>query len=85
MYENDCLLVSRGLYCAGPVTTAGCGARCPGCNVVCIGCRGPVTESNLASLQKILEQKGLKADEIQRKLRTFAAPAMDRNAQGGLG
>jgi coenzyme F420-reducing hydrogenase gamma subunit len=84
MNESDCLLVSRGLPCAGPVTTAGCGARCPGYNVVCIGCRGPVEECNIISLQKILEEKELKAAEIKRKLRTFAAPALDRNERGGL-
>ncbi|MGA2263618.1 MAG: hypothetical protein ABSH28_19550, partial [Acidobacteriota bacterium] len=83
MIENDCLLVSRGLPCAGPVTTAGCGARCPQYNVVCIGCRGPVEECNITSLQKILVEKALRASEIKRKLRTFAAPALDRKEQGG--
>ncbi len=84
MKENDCLLVSRGLPCAGPVTTAGCGARCPAYDVVCIGCRGPVDEANITSLEKILVEKQLHEVEIKRKLRTFAAPAMDRAAKGGL-
>ncbi|MGD0309895.1 MAG: NADH:ubiquinone oxidoreductase [Acidobacteriota bacterium] len=84
MNENDCLLISRGLPCAGPITSAGCGARCPGYNVVCIGCRGPVEECNIMSLQKILEAKELKAAEIRCKLRTFAAPALDRTERGGL-
>ncbi len=84
MNENDCLLVSRGLPCAGPVTAAGCDARCPGYNQVCIGCRGPVEESNFESLQKIFLEKELRAAEIRRKLRTFAAPALDRNTPGGL-
>lgn len=83
MHENDCLLVSRNLPCAGPVTTAGCGARCPGYNVVCIGCRGPVDESNMTSLHNIFIEKELKAADIRRKLRTFAAPVLDRNGQGG--
>jgi len=84
MKENDCLLIARGLPCAGPVTVAGCGARCPGYRVACIGCRGPVEESNIESLQKILVEKELRAEEISRKLRTFAAPTLDRNRQGGL-
>jgi sulfhydrogenase subunit delta len=84
MNENDCLLISRGLPCAGPVTTAGCGARCPGYNVVCIGCRGPVEESNLSSIEKIFTQKEVSELDVRRKLRTFAAPALDRNAHGGL-
>ena len=82
MNENDCLLISRGLPCAGPVTTAGCGARCPGYNVACIGCRGPVDESNVASIARILTQKGVSELDVRRKLRTFAAPAIDRNLQG---
>ncbi len=84
MNENDCLLLSRGLPCAGPVTTAGCGARCPGYNVACIGCRGPVEESNLASIEKILMQRDVSELDVRRKLRTFAAPAIDRNTHGGL-
>jgi coenzyme F420-reducing hydrogenase gamma subunit len=84
MNENDCLLLSRGLPCAGPVTAAGCGARCPNLNVACIGCRGPVEEANYGSLAKILLEKQLKADEIRRKLRTFAAPVLDGRQNGGL-
>ncbi len=83
MSENDCLLVSKGIPCAGPVTTAGCGARCPGYNVGCIGCRGPVEEANNTSLEKILVAKNLHADQIRRKLRTFAAPAIDMSEKGG--
>jgi sulfhydrogenase subunit delta len=84
MNENDCLLLSRGMACAGPVTTAGCGARCPGYNVVCIGCRGPVEESNMASIEKIFAQKEVAESDIRRKLRTFAAPVLDRHTNGGM-
>ena len=84
MNENDCLLVNRGLPCAGPVTVAGCGARCPAYNVACIGCRGPVEEANFSSLEKILLEKKLHEVEIRRKLRTFAAPVLDREEKRGL-
>lgn len=84
MNENDCLLVSRGLPCAGPVTVAGCNARCPGFNVVCIGCRGPVDEANLSSLEKIFGNKNVSEEDVKRKLRTFAAPLMDKKANRGL-
>jgi sulfhydrogenase subunit delta len=84
MNENDCLLIARGLPCAGPVTTAGCNARCPGHNVECIGCRGPVIESNVTALESIFKAKAMHEADIKRKLRTFAAPAMDRNGKGGL-
>ena len=75
--EQDCLLVSRGIACAGPVTAAGCGARCPGYNVPCIGCRGPADEANIASLEQILGQTAIDAGELWRRLRTFAQPSAE--------
>ena len=83
MKEQECLLVVRGLPCAGPVTVAGCGARCPGYNVACVGCRGPVDEANMESIKKIFEQKELPEEQIKRKLRTFAAPVLDRTGHRG--
>jgi sulfhydrogenase subunit delta len=77
MLERDCLLISKGLPCAGPVSAAGCGARCPGFNVPCIGCRGPVVEANLESLREVLIEKGLSDEAIRDKLRTFAAPVIE--------
>jgi sulfhydrogenase subunit delta len=76
--EQECLLVSRGIACAGPVTAAGCGARCPGFNVPCIGCRGPVDEANFASMTDILEKTTFLREHVRRRLRTFAAPAIDK-------
>ena len=29
MRENNCLLIERGELCCGPITAAGCNARCP--------------------------------------------------------
>jgi sulfhydrogenase subunit delta len=84
MSENDCLLVTRGLPCAGPVTVAGCNARCPSFNVACIGCRGPVSEANFSSMEKILGDKKFKELDIKRKLRTFAAPIIDEQEKRGL-
>jgi coenzyme F420-reducing hydrogenase gamma subunit len=73
LHERDCLLVSRGIACAGPVTVAGCGARCPGYNVPCIGCRGPVEDANLASMHAILAAHPAVAPaDVWRRLRTFA-------------
>jgi coenzyme F420-reducing hydrogenase gamma subunit len=83
MKENECLLVVRGLPCAGPVTLAGCNARCPSYNIPCEGCRGPVAEANMGSLEDILEQKHFTKDEIKRKLRVFAAPVLDRTENRG--
>ncbi|MBN1570739.1 MAG: NADH:ubiquinone oxidoreductase [Acidobacteria bacterium] len=82
MKENECLLL-RGLPCAGPVTRAGCDARCPSYNIACVGCRGPVEEANMSSLENVLQQKKFTLDEIKRKLRTFAAPVMDKMENRG--
>jgi coenzyme F420-reducing hydrogenase gamma subunit len=78
--EQECLLISRGIACAGPVTAAGCGARCPGFNVPCIGCRGPVDEANFASMTEILEKTTLPHEHVRRRLRLFAAPVIDRES-----
>jgi coenzyme F420-reducing hydrogenase gamma subunit len=76
--EQDCLLLSRGIPCAGPVTAGGCSARCPGYGVPCIGCRGPVVDANFTSLQQILERSGIPDETVRRRLRTFAAPVVSQ-------
>jgi len=72
MRENNCLLIERGDICCGPITAAGCNARCPGLRIPCIGCRGPVTDSNAASALAIFEEKGFDRQHIAGRLRTFS-------------
>lgn len=71
MMEYECLLVERGVFCLGPVTIEGCKARCPGHNIPCIGCHGPVGEANYASEVKILLDKGYTMEEIKRRMGLF--------------
>lgn len=75
MNENRCLLVEEGKFCQGPLSRAGCGARCPGVGQPCIGCRGPVEEANVASEVTVLKEKGYTDLDILYRLRTFAYPA----------
>ncbi len=82
MLEQDCLLLSRRIPCAGPVTAAGCGARCPSYGVPCIGCRGPVDEANFASMRDILAKAGFEEQDIWHKLKVFAAPAVRKDSTG---
>ena len=73
MFENNCLLSERGEICCGPVTAAGCQARCPALRVPCIGCRGPVSDANPLSLMAAFEEKGIDRQAIAARLRTFSA------------
>jgi coenzyme F420-reducing hydrogenase gamma subunit len=75
MNEHACLLVKDGAPCCGPLTVAGCGARCPGLNRPCIGCRGPIEEANFTAEYQRLVELGHDPEAIRRRLRTFAAPA----------
>ena len=75
MAEYPCLLIEKGQLCLGPITVAGCKARCPGHNQPCIGCRGPVEEANVSSEVKVLKERGFTWVDIQNRLRTFAGQA----------
>jgi len=75
MNENACLLLEKGQLCLGPVSVAGCDARCLSYGIPCCGCRGPVEEANIASEVEILREKGFSLGDIDNQLRTFAAPA----------
>ena len=72
MFENNCLLIDRGEICCGPVTAAGCQARCPALRVPCVGCRGPVSDANSSSLLAEFEAKGFDRQAVAARLRTFA-------------
>ena len=73
--ENICLLLEKGELCLGPITVAGCSARCLSYGIPCSGCRGPVEEANIASEVDILKEKGFTLKDIHNRLRTFSAPA----------
>ncbi|HYW47106.1 MAG TPA: hypothetical protein VE959_29840 [Bryobacteraceae bacterium] len=72
MLENNCLLIERGELCCGPITAAGCKARCPDLRVPCVGCRGPLADANPSSLLAMLAEKGFDRQAIANRLRTFA-------------
>jgi len=72
MLENNCLLIERGELCCGPITVAGCNARCPNLRIPCAGCRGPVSDANSQSWLAALEEKGIDRLRIAGRLRTFA-------------
>jgi coenzyme F420-reducing hydrogenase gamma subunit len=69
--ENRCLLLEDRLPCLGPVTRAGCRARCPSINVACEGCRGEVAEAHRDEAFRLLAERGLPAREVRRRLERF--------------
>jgi coenzyme F420-reducing hydrogenase gamma subunit len=76
--ENRCLLTQDGALCCGPLTVAGCAARCPSQGVACVGCRGPTPDANVASATTLFLSKGYDAEEIAVRLGTFAPVAAAR-------
>jgi sulfhydrogenase subunit delta len=72
MRENNCLLIERGEICCGPITAAGCNARCPELRVPCVGCRGPMNDANSTALMDLFAEKGVDRQSIAARLRTFA-------------
>lgn len=75
MKENVCQIVDKNEICCGPLTVAGCGARCPSHNVPCAGCHGPIEEVHYDAEVKMFKRKGILPEEIVRKMKIFAAPA----------
>ncbi len=74
--EVACLL-AQGKPCLGPITTGGCDAICTAAGHECTGCRGPHPDANIPAYIALLEQKGFRRDEIERRLHAYAALAMD--------
>lgn len=68
--ENICLF-DLGEPCLGPITRAGCGAWCPNGRAGCRGCRGPAEDSNVAELEKVMEEHGFSPEEILDRLECF--------------
>lgn len=74
--ENECVL-ERGMICLGPVTRAGCDAQCPSVGQYCIGCRGLVSEPNVAGMEEVLVAHGLSLDDARRRLQLYNANQLE--------
>jgi len=72
---NPCILIENGVPCLGPITTAGCDARCIKFNIPCIGCRGPVENETawFDSLAKVFKEKGFTEEYIRTRIAIFGA------------
>lgn len=72
---NSCVLIEKGEPCLGPVTVAGCDARCPAYGIACIGCRGAVgyDVAWFDSLAREFKKKGFTKEEILDRMKIFNA------------
>jgi len=68
--ENVCVY-DKGMTCLGPITRAGCGARCPSNGSGCEGCRGLIDDLNANSQKDILAEHGLTVEDILQQFRLF--------------
>jgi F420-non-reducing hydrogenase small subunit len=70
--QNTCFL-NQGYICLGFLTNAGCGAKCPNANALCIGCYGPMPDivdnpdKYVERIQAILEP-GVTVDDLVNKM-----------------
>jgi coenzyme F420-reducing hydrogenase gamma subunit len=66
----------RYLYnevCLGPVTLAGCGARCPSKGHWCYGCRGYVADPNVNAAKDVMELYGRTPADLKSRMRLFGS------------
>jgi sulfhydrogenase subunit delta len=82
--ENQCFLLA-GKLCIGPLTAAGCGAKCPSLNLPCLGCWGPVEEANVSSELTLLKEKGFDIDTIKKRFRMHQGSGMMKPLKKILG
>jgi coenzyme F420-reducing hydrogenase gamma subunit len=79
--EITCLFQS-GIPCLGPVTRAGCGAICPAFGSGCAGCRGLVSEPNLAWLRAAAVAHGIDEADLLMMARLFLTDSLEE-IEGG--
>ncbi len=68
--ENVCRYEYQEI-CLGPITRAGCDARCPSFGAWCFGCRGPVDEPNAQAARVIMERYGKRAEDLEDRMQLF--------------
>lgn len=85
----DCVMVSAGEPCLGPVTQDGCGALCPALGRGCYGCYGPAASVNTDALAGRFGELGLDAAGVARRFGqinsqapAFGAAAAKARGQG---
>jgi len=57
--------------CLGPVTRAGCGAKCPTGGFWCFGCRGLLDNPNVDAAKEVMDTYGKTVDDLSGRLLLF--------------
>lgn len=60
-----------GEICLGPITRAGCGAKCPTGGFWCFGCRGCVDDPNVDAAKDVMDKYGKTVADLEEKLLLF--------------
>jgi len=69
---NPCLW-DYGQICLGPITRAGCDARCPTNGSRCFGCRGYVDNPNVDAAKDVMLKYNLKVEDLKSKMVLFGS------------
>ncbi|MEM4664030.1 MAG: hypothetical protein QXP67_03790 [Desulfurococcaceae archaeon] len=73
----ECIMVSRGIPCLGPITHASCGALCPSTGRGCYGCTGMRTHDlnprNLHEFENAVKKLGAPENYVQVLLRAYGS------------
>jgi coenzyme F420-reducing hydrogenase gamma subunit len=69
---NTCVF-ELGITCMGPVSRAGCNARCPSSKTGCEACRGLIDEPNVNAQMDLLAEYGLAVEDIMEGFNLYNA------------
>ncbi len=68
-----CCRYEFGEVCLGPLTRAGCGARCPANGMWCFGCRGFVDKPNIEAATQVMERHGKSFEDLRSRMQLFGS------------